>query len=183
METLGLIDRIVNSVRLLDMGRKALTVFGTEHEGHLAHDDGINDLLNIFTETFRAKDIKSMVVAESNYLKEELSLCPDDDRLTKSSLTQAISSFDDALLALSVVEKESYRDVDKAFPNNSKYRVRGFPKDAFHIACIANRIRIQNVLKTPGLNPVLKTFYGKRIENMTAAMEFYCEKQAAILIS
>jgi hypothetical protein len=51
------------------------------------------------------------------------------------------------------------------------------PKDAFHIACIANRIRINNTLRTPGINNVEREEYQQQAKNMTAAQVAYLKKQ------
>jgi len=66
----------------------------------------------------------------------------------------------DAFLCLNVVENTVwYREaVDKTYPRNPKYRVQGFPKDAFHIACAAHRTRIKNILCAPGIDAIEKNF-------------------------
>jgi hypothetical protein len=45
-----------------------------------------------------------------------------------NSLTKAIQFFDDAFLAIQVVEdKTLYQGTEKTIPHDSKYRVSGFP--------------------------------------------------------
>ncbi|MDR0878902.1 MAG: hypothetical protein LBN21_12710, partial [Treponema sp.] len=60
--------------------------------------------------------------------------------------------------------------------------VQGVPKDAFHQACLANRTRIQNHLRVPGMNPLETALYELRFSNMTAAISSYIGKQKKALI-
>ena len=66
-------------------------------------------------------------------------------------------------------------------PHNGKYRVSGLPKDSFHIACIAHRTRLQNILRTPGIDPIEKTLLKQRFVNLFAAQSGYIEKQKKAL--
>jgi hypothetical protein len=93
----------------------------------------------------------------------------------------AIESFDDAILALKAIEKTSYKITDEVFPRNAKYRVRGFPKDSFHIACIAHKTRLQNILRSPGIDPIEKALLKQRLANLTSAQSGYIEKQKKAL--
>ena len=71
--------------------------------------------------------------------------------------------------------------VEKSIPHIGKYRVSGFPKDSFHIACIGHRTRIQNILRTPGLDPIEKVLLKQRFDNLTTAQNGYVEKQKKVL--
>jgi hypothetical protein len=51
------------------------------------------------------------------------------------------------------------------------------PKDAFHIACMSHRTRINNTLRTPGINMTERKLYELRAACMTAAQNAYLEKQ------
>jgi len=52
------------------------------------------------------------------------------------------------ILALEVVkDKAHYQSVEKAIPHSAKHRVKGFPKDAYHIAFIGHKTRLRNILK------------------------------------
>jgi hypothetical protein len=73
-----------------------------------------------------------------------------------------------------------YRDVEKTYPTFPKYRIQGFPKDAFHLACIAHRTRLRNSLRTPGINMIEKAVLNQRAANMTSAQSGYIEKQKTI---
>jgi len=82
--------------------------------------------------------------------------CDKSDTDTLNSLSKAIESFDDAFLALKTVEKSIYKATETTFPHNKKYRFKGYAKDAYHIAFIAHKTRLQNILRTPGLDPIEK---------------------------
>jgi hypothetical protein len=71
--------------------------------------------------------------------------------------------------------------VYKAFPHKKESRIKGFPKDAFHQACIAHRTRISNTLRSPGINMTEKSLLQQRQSNMQTAQESYIEKQTAAL--
>ena len=72
------------------------------------------------------------------------------DKDSINSLTKAIQSFDDAFLALKAVEKSEYKIADEITPHHKDYRVGGYPKDSFHVACGSHITRIKNILQTPG---------------------------------
>ncbi|MDR2702434.1 MAG: hypothetical protein LBB72_08385 [Spirochaetaceae bacterium] len=119
---------------------------------------------------------EKLAISNKAFTLQKLEFCEKTDKDSLSSLTQAIQSFDwkarciprqyykfpcqrrnrrflhDAFLAIQAVEESGYKTVDKAFPRSGKYRVNGFPKDAFHIACISHKTRLQNILRTPGLD-------------------------------
>jgi len=96
-------------------------------------------------------------------------------------LTKAIESFDDAFLALKTLEnKIQYQGTETTYPHNGKYRVKGYPKDAYHIAFIAHKTRLQNILRTPGLDPIEKALLKQRIANIPAAQDGYVEKQEKV---
>jgi hypothetical protein len=132
--------------------------------------------LSAFKEVQASADAQTLILAELTFLQQELQFCHETD--TKSSLTQAIQSFEDALRSLEVVEDTAvYRDVEKTYPIFPKYRIQGFPKDAFHLACIAHQTRLRNSLRTPGINMIEKAVLNQRAANMTSAQSGYIEKQ------
>jgi hypothetical protein len=120
---------------------------------------------------------QTMILAELVFLQQELQFCNEADRETKSSLTQAIQDFEDAIRACEAVGEAGYNTAEKTSPRKSNYRVRSMPKDAFHIACISHRTRIQNILKVPGMNMTEKAVYQQRFANMSAAQHSYFELQ------
>jgi len=53
--------------------------------------------------------------------------------------------------------------------------------DAYHIASIGHKARLQNILKTPGLDPIEKALLNQRLDTLTAGQEGYMEKQKKAL--
>ncbi|GBU26527.1 hypothetical protein R84B8_00037 [Treponema sp. R8-4-B8] len=74
-----------------------------------------------------------------------------------------------------------YEVVEQAIPHDKDYRVSGFPRDAFHVACIGHKTRIQNILKAPGIDLIEKTLLKQRLANMSTAQTAYVEKQKKAL--
>jgi hypothetical protein len=178
MDPIGLINRIFQAVLDIDFGRKGLDTNGREHDGRLAYETGIYTALSAFQEAQASADPQTIILAELAFLQQELQFCHDTDTDAKSSLTQAVQSFEDALRSLEVVEDAViYQGAEKTYPTGSKYRIQGFPKDAFHIACIAHRTRLRNVLRSPGINMIEKAVLSQRAANMTTAQGRYIAKQ------
>ncbi|MDR0301505.1 MAG: hypothetical protein LBI04_04230, partial [Treponema sp.] len=124
---------------------------------------------------------QAMILAEYTFLSQELEFCEKTDKESLNSLTKAIQDFDDAFLALQAVEEAGYKTAEKTYPHDSKYRVSGFPNDAFHSACIAHKTRLQNVLRSPGIDPLEKSLLKQRHTNLPAAQGGYIEKQKIAL--
>ncbi|MCL2600851.1 MAG: hypothetical protein FWD88_06695, partial [Treponema sp.] len=109
--------------------------------------------------------------------------CSEVDTITRRSLIQAIQSFEDALRCLKTAEDSTlYRAVETAYPTVPKYRHRGFPRDAVHLACASHRTRINNSLRTPGINMKEKAVFTQRASNMLATQAAYTEKQKKALV-
>ena len=100
---------------------------------------------------------------------------------TINSLTKAVQNFDDAFLALQAVEEQGYKTAEKTYPHNYDYRVSGFPKDSFHIACGSHKTRIKNILRSPGIDPIEKELLQQRLANLSTAQNSYIEKQKKVL--
>jgi hypothetical protein len=182
LDPTGLLSKIYNAALSIDLGRKGFTTRGKEQEGRISYEDGISAALAAFKEAEVSADPQTIILVEYTFISQELQFCEETDKDTLSSLTQAIQSFDDAFLALKVVENEiQYQGVENAIPHNGKYRVSGFPKDAFHIACISHKTRIQNILRSPGIDPIEKALLKQRFANLPAAQHCYIEKQKKAL--
>jgi hypothetical protein len=181
--TLDISDAVINIVS----GRKGFTTRGKAEEGRVSYEKGISQAMSAFQEASNKRgastvDPQIIILAEYTFLSQELEFCEKTDKDSLSSLIQAIQSFDDAFLALNIVEnKTHYQSVEKCFPHNKKYRVSGFPKDSFHIACISHKTRLQNILRTPGLNPIEKALLKQRFANLSAGQDGYIEKQEKAL--
>ena len=78
-------------------------------------------------------------------------------------------------------EKTFYHVADKTIPHHKKYRINGFPKDSFHIACASHKTRIKNILRTPGIDPIEKELLQQRLANLSTAQNSYIEKQKKAL--
>ena len=151
MDQIGLINRIYKAAVNIDLGRKGFAIEGKEREGRISYEEGIAEALSSFKEAQTSADPQILIFAEYTFISQELQLCSETDRDTFNSLTQALQSFDDAFLALNVVEVGAdYQIAEKTYPHRNSYRVSGFPKDAFHVACIAHKARLQNILRAPG---------------------------------
>jgi hypothetical protein len=130
-----------------------------------------------FQQAQATADPQAIILAEYTFLSQELEFCDATNNYSLSSLTQAMQSFDDAFLALRVVEEKiHYQGVEDAIPHNDSYRVNGFPKDAFHIACNRHRTRLQNVLRAPGIDSIEKSLLKQRLVNLSAGQDGYLEK-------
>jgi hypothetical protein len=182
MDTTGLINSILLSVARIDRGRKGFATNGGEHEGRISYEQGIATASAAFAEALSTADPQTIVLVESAFLNQELEFSSEQDTDTRSSLTQAIQSFEDALRSLKIVEdKKLYKAAEATHLTSPKYRISGFPKDAFHLACIAHRTRLRNVLRSPGINMTEKAVLEQRAANMTAAQNGYIEKQKNVL--
>jgi hypothetical protein len=173
----GLLNNLVLSANQIDRGRKGFTINGEEHNGRINYEDGISAALAAFQEAQAAAEPQTIIFAELAFLQQELQFCNEADNETKSSLTEAIQSFEDALRAFEAVQESGYKTAEKTYPKKPRYRFRQMPKDAFHIACISHRTRIQNILKVPGMNMTEKAVYQQRFANIATAQNSYFELQ------
>jgi len=182
LDRIGLTLDISNAAINIDSGRKGFATRGKAEEGRISYETGISQALIAFKEAQRTADPQIIILAEYTFLSQEIEFCDKTDKDSFSSLTQAIQSFDDAFLVLKIVEdKTLYKGAEDSHPHNQKYRVNGFPKDAFHIACIGHKTRLQNVLRSPGIDPIEKALLKQRFVNLSAAQSGYIEKQKKTL--
>ena len=183
MEKSGLVNNILDATISIDFGRKGFATRGRAEEGRILYEEGIALAMSTFCEAQATADPETIILAEFTFLTQELQLCIKIDKHTINSLTQAVQSFDDAFLALDVVEdKTLYHAVDKAIPHHKKYRTKSFPKDSFHIACGSHKIRIKNILTSPGIDPIEKALLERRQANLTTAQNGYVEKQKKVFV-
>jgi len=183
LDLTGLVLKITDAAMAIDYGRKGFATRGKAEEGRLSYEWGIAEALSTFKDAQSTMDPHTIILVEYTFLGQELQLCEKNDNDSLSSLTQAKQNFDDAFLALEIVEdKTLYQGADKAFPrNNKKYRVKNFPKDSFHIACNAHRTRLRNMLRTPGVDPIEKSLFKQRYANLATGQKGYCGKQEKAL--
>jgi hypothetical protein len=181
LDLVGLVSSIADAAAFIDVGRKGFATKGKAEEGRISYEDGIAKALSSFQEAQATANPQIMILAEYTFITQELQFCEKSDKDSLSSLTKAIQSFNDAFLALQAVEEDGYKTAEKTYPHNGKYRVKGFPIDSFHIACIGHRTRIRNMLKTPGIDRIEKTLLKQRFVNLSAAQNGYIEKQKLVV--
>ena len=182
MGLIGLLSNISAAVANIDYGRKGFAIIGEERAGRIAYEKGIADALKAFKEVQASADPQTIILAEYTFLIQEFQLCDARDKNALVSLTSAIDSFDDAFCVLKIVENHAhYQIVEESYPRRSEYRVKGFPKDAFHIACVSHRARFKNMLSTIGLDLIEKSLLEQRRSNLTTAQNSYAQKQKIAL--
>jgi hypothetical protein len=98
-----------------------------------------------------------------------------------NSINNAAIHIDSGRKGFAIQGKQQYQGVEKSIPHDTKYRFSGYPKDSFHIACISHKTRIQNILKSPGIDPIEKALLKQRASNLSTAQNGYVEKQKKIL--
>jgi hypothetical protein len=177
----GLVYNIVDSAILIDRGRKGFTIAGDEHNGRINYEQGLSGALFIFQEAERSAEPQILILVELTFLQQEFQFCNEADAITRSSLKAAIQSFEDALRCLKIVESADYRLAEAAFPSSPKYRIHGFPRDAVHLACAAHWTRLQNILRSPGINMTEKAVLQQRAANMKTIQGSYVHKQEEAL--
>jgi len=178
----GLINNIITATTSIDYGRKGFATRGKAEEGRISYEEGIASALSAFQEVQSTTDPQALILAEYTFITQEFALCEKGDIDTINSLNNAIQFFNDAFLVLEVVnDKTLYQAVEKAIPHYKDYRFKGYPKDAYHIACSGHQTRIKNILKTPGLDPIEKVLLKQRLANMSTAQDAYLEKQKKAL--
>ena len=182
MDRAGLISSITDAAASIDIGRKGFATRGKAEEGRISYEDGIAAALSAFQEAGATADPQTIILAEYTFLSQELQFCDKSDKDSLTSLTQALQSFDDAFRVLKIVENSTlYQGVEEAIPHHKKFRVGGFPKDSFHVACGSHKTRIQNILRSPGIDPIEKVLLKQRLLNLPAAQNGYIEKQKKAL--
>lgn len=170
----------------IDVGRKGLAVEGKTEEGLHLFSTGLSSALMVFKEVFVnvANDIETLILVEYAYLTEELRYCSSLEPGVFASMTAAVAGFDDALRALKTLQDaELYKAAETTYPHLPQYRHHGMPKDAFLVACIANYTRINNTLRTPGINSIEREVYEQRLKNMIAVQNAYHSWQEVALTS
>jgi len=188
LDLIILADSITRAATLIDSGRKGFAIIGKEREGRISYEDGIAKALSAFKEASNQRfaltaDPETIILAEYTFLSQELQFCDKTDKDSLSSLNMAIQSLDEAFLVLKIVaDKTLYQAVDNSFSHKKKYRFRGFPKDSFHVACGSLRTRLQNILRSPGIDSIEKALLKQRFVNLSAGQGGYVELQKKALL-
>ena len=177
MDKIGLTLDISNAAINIDAGRKGFATKGKAEEGRMSYETGIAQAMSAFKGAQINNDPEIIILAEYTFLIQELQFCGKSDKDSITSLTKAIQSFDDAFLALQAVTEPCYIIYEKIFPHHKDYRFGGFPSDSFHVACKSHKTRLQNMLRTPGVDPIEKALLKQRLDNLPIAQSGYIEKQ------
>jgi hypothetical protein len=182
LDLIGLIDKINEAVISIDIGRKGWATKGKEPEGRVAFEEGIALALSAFVIAQVSAEPQALLLAEYTFILQELQLCIENDLDSQSSLTQAKRNFDDAFLAIQIVEDATlYKGAEKTYLHHNKYRINGLPRDAFHVACFSHKTRLQNTLRVPGIDPIEKALLKQRLANLLTAQSGYITKQKKAL--
>jgi len=195
LDPTGLLRNIYEAALRIDSGRKGFAIIGKEREGRINYESGIALAMETFKEAQAAADPETILLAEYTFITQELQFCEKTDKESLSSLTQALQFFDEAFPVLKIVkDKTLYQEgnlrptgsveeqaVDKSLSHKREFRFKGFPKDAFHVAFGSHKARLQNILKTPGLDPIEKTLLKQRLANISAGQKKYVEMQGKAL--
>jgi hypothetical protein len=187
LDLIGLVDRITTATASIDAGRKGFATRGKAEEGRISYETGIAKAMTAFKEASATNvvattaDPQTMILAEYTFLTQELEFCEKSDKESINSLSQALKSFDDAFLALQAVDEDGYKTAEKTYPHHKDYRVGGYPKDSFHIACGSHKTRLENILRSPGIDPIEKALLKQRLANLPTAKNAYIEKQKKAL--
>jgi hypothetical protein len=182
LEKAGLIADMMSAVERIAAGRLGFEIDGSEHEGMTEFSEGVQIASMLYTAAMNSGDCELMVAAEYTFLSKELEYVEDNEGGAEASAAAAIQFFDDALLALKIVEnKDLYKGVDSCFPHHGKWRYNGCPKDAFHVACTSHITRIKNGLSRFGVNRRDRALAELRIAMFNAAQSVYLEKQRKAL--
>jgi len=186
LDRTGYLNNINTGVIWIYKGRDGLDTDGGEHEGRISFQTGLALALDTFKKIQSQvnEDLELLILAEYAFLGQELQFCASTDSNAITSLTKAIQEFDEAFFALNVLQNtEVYKSLEKVISHRPEFRYKTMPKDAFHVACAGHRVRIQNILKSPGINLAEKELLKQRYSNMGTAQSVYLEKQKRILLS
>jgi hypothetical protein len=184
LDLIGYVRSITQAAFAIDSGRKGFATRGKAEEGRISYEKGIAEALAAFKEAQITADPQTIILVEYTFLTQEFEFCEKSDKDSLNSLTQALQSFDDAFLALKAVEEGSYKIAEQIIPHHKDYRVKGgYPKDSFHVACGSHKTRLENILRSPGIDPIEKSLLKQRLINLPVAKNSYIEKQKKALAS
>jgi hypothetical protein len=179
-----LIDKIIDSAHAIARGRIWLDTEGQTEAGRVSYRTGLVHALEAFGEAQAgaAECLDPLVFAEYAFLGQELQFCLPSDTKTAASLSAALQGFDEALLALKEADAgSSYGVVDRCFSHRREYRFAAMPKDAFHVACLSHKARLDNSLRSPSVSAAEKDLLKQRYENIKTAQSVYLIKQKKAL--
>jgi hypothetical protein len=182
MDTIGLLNRIIKAVEAIAKGRAGLATKGSAEEGLAHYQDGLVEAMAVFKEAVESGDPQTMILVDDAFVAQERVCGDPHDAAANGSLAAAAVGHDEALRVLPTVrDAVLYRAVETSYPQDTHYRYKGMPKDAFHVACMGHHARLGNTLRTPGLNMLEKAVYQQRQTNISAVQDVYFELQQTAL--
>jgi hypothetical protein len=122
-------------------------------------------------------------LCENSFLTKELEGARPEEKQAKTSYETANREYDDAFNCLAILDNpEQYKILEVGISHESKYREQGLPKDGFHVALLAQPVRLNNGFKMVGIDPDEQRLRELRITVCKKARELYMEKQKVILL-
>jgi hypothetical protein len=173
---------MTQAVERIATGRVELRTQGKTESGRVDFHDGLAKAMEVFTEVEASRDLYLMLLAEYVYIGQELAGSRPEEKDARSSCEAAMQDFDDAFNCLKIVEQPAvYQGAEQSHLHRAKFRYRGMPKDAFHLAYMGHRTRVRNSLRKIGFDPDEQTLLERRMGVFATAQEAYWEKQQAAL--
>jgi hypothetical protein len=182
LDRVGWIDRINRAVDSIARGRIKRTIKGQAEEGLEYFYDGLDNLIQIVREVTVLNDPLLMTLVEYTILAQEREGALPEEVQGRASFEEALREFDDAFRCIPLVDKpEIYKDVEKSYPIRGKYRYQGMPLDAYHVAYISHKTRMNNNRRRIGIDHKELELQDCRDELYVAAQDCYRERQGLAL--
>jgi hypothetical protein len=173
---------MTNAVELIANGRVELRTQGKTEEGQIKFNAGLTKAVTEFSEVQSSRDLFLMLLAEYIYTAQELASSRLEEIEGRASCEAAMRDFDDAFRSLEAVgDERGYCTAEKAFPRKPRFRYKGMPRDAFHLAYMGHRTRVRNTLRKIGFDPAEQTLMELRLRVFNTAQEVYLKLQQTAL--
>jgi hypothetical protein len=183
-DKIGLINKLFDAELAIDIGRRLFYSDGYASAGRVGYIDGLALAMEAFKEVQAGAyfDLESVILAEYVFITIKLQACGPTDAKAITDLQHAIADFDDAFLALkAVADGDTYYGAELAYPHRGKYRYKGMPNDAFHVACRRHHARLDNNRMVPFISMAERELLAQRQSNLETAQAAYLDKQKAAL--
>jgi hypothetical protein len=174
---------VADAVSLIAQGRKKHFEDGKAEEGLQQFKQGSILLKKAFGDVTSTGDVELVLRCEYLFLRHEIAFGRSKEKRARVSAEKALEVIQDAFRVVDVVKDSvAYKSVDKAYPlNNTKWRYKGFPNDAFHIACKSHIARLNNGLSRYGISDIDIDLITMRIDALKAIEDIYCGLQETAL--
>jgi hypothetical protein len=161
LDRTGLLVRIADHAAAIDLGRELQNTEGQESDGRKHYHKGLYLAIEDFQEIqmLASTNLELLILTEYTFLIQELKFCFPHDTKTLNSLNQAVVDFDDAFRAIKIVkDRDKYQHIEFCTSHRPHYRYKGMPKDAFHVTCAGHKMRLDNILRSPGIHQMEKNY-------------------------